>query len=394
MLPQKRVDLTKLISYVLSFAEKTIDSTTLESIFPDQIKSNDEYVFNSLNPGESRNISDFPSKIKSIMDPFLKETLRHGVIHKFENNADSNFSLYTSILFLLIPNFNKLQPNVQYDYVVKLRDKLIIYISNNDNIKFNSYKEDLGWVKKDIVDSLVKFKTNKVILKLIADYFYINIFLFNVVEDKIYVVSDNNSYDMFRKSIILVLNEMTFEPIVHNNVNILEYISGPIKKMVTVDKKFLILLDTNLKDSNPAHFTIRLSNILKYVKQEEKKEKEEAVEEEKEEEKKVENQVLKNQSKSKTKLSSANQGENENEYEEILPSESDANAYIKDIEHTEKHNSSTASPVPQLVFNISNKMKLSELQDIAKKLNINLSTGSKKKTRGELMSEITAVLKK
>ncbi|ARF09633.1 hypothetical protein Indivirus_2_12 [Indivirus ILV1] len=358
MLPKKRVDLTSLISYVLSFAEKTIDNTVLESIFPDQVKSNDEFSFNSLNYGKTSNISNFPIKLKLIMDPYLKEIVRHGINTKFDNDID--LSLYASVLFHVIPNYQKLSEHDQYDCIIKLRDKLIIYISNNDNIKFNNYGEELGWVKKDIVDSLVKFKTNKVTLKLIADYFYLNIFLFNVIEDKIYVVSENNSYDMFRKSIMLVLNESTFEPMVYNNILISEYTSGPIKKLVTVDKKFLVLLDTNLKDSIPAHFTIRLSDISKYLKEENKPE---------------QSQDTDNQ---------------ENEYAEVIPNESDANAYIKDIESTEKE----IVNKPQLVFNISQKMKLSEIQDIAKKLNIDLNNGPKKKTKIELMNEINSVLKK
>lgn len=367
MISKKRVELTALISYVLSFAEKTIDNTVLEAIFPDQIKSNDEFTFNSLNPGETSNISDLSLKLKSIMDPYLKDIIRYGIIRKFD--GDSNLSLYASILFHVMPNYQKLSQKEQYDCIVKLRDKLIIYISNNDNIKFHNYKDELGWVKKDIIDSLVKFKTNKIILKLIADYFYINIFLFNVIEDKIYVVSGNNSYDMFRKSIMLVLNDMTFDPIVYNNTSILEYTSGPIKKLVTVDKKFLILLDTNLKENIPAHFTIRLDDVSRYLKEEET----------------VEQPQVKQ---------SSDGNDQENEYGEVVPNESDANAYIKDIENTEKEISGKSPSAPQLVFNISQKMKLNELQDIAKKLNVDLNKGSKKKTKIELIDEINIVLKK
>ena len=387
MLAQKRVDLTKLISYVLSFAEKTVDAAVLESIFPDQVKSNDEFTFNSLDCGETSTISNFPSKLRMIMDPYLKETVRHGIVKKFDN--ESNLSLYFSMLFQLIPNYSKLSQKDQYEYIVKLRDKLIIYVSNNDTIKFHRYKEELGWVKKDIVDSLIKFKTNKIILKLMADYFYINIFLFNVVEDKIYVVSDNNSYDMFRRSIMLVINEATFEPLVYSSTPVLEYISGPIKKMVTVDKKLLIILDTNLKDTVPAHFTIRLSDILKYLKKEEDEEQEQdEKEKEKESEEKKEEVNL---SKPQNKLEKIE--DKDNEYEEIVPNESDANAYIQDIECTEKE-VPVKSIKTKLVFNISAKMKLTELQDVAKKLNIALSKDSKKKTKTELMDEINAVLKK
>lgn len=400
MQAQKRVELTKLISYILTFAEKTVETEVLESIFPDQIKSNDEFTFDFLNVGDSKNINDFPSKLKGIMDPYLKDVLRHGLVKKFEENNQTteNLSLYASVLYTLVENYKKLPTKSQYDYVLKLRDKLIIYISNNETIKFHGYKDELGWVKKDIVDSLVKFKTNKIILKLLADYFYINIFLFNVVEDKIYVVSENDSYDMFRKSILLVLNESTFEPLVFSGNSLLDNNSGPIKKMITVDKKFLILLDTNLKDNVTPHFTIKLSNLQKYIKEVPEVEPTVPVNKDKEE---VE--VVKEESKEEVE----DESDNENEYEEIVPNESDANAYIKDIEQTEKEvvskkgKQAPAIIVPQLVFNISATMKLAEMQEVAKKLNIDLTKDSKAqkgkklvKTKKELMDEINLVLKK
>lgn len=369
MLSQKRVELTKLISYVLSFAEQTTNSEELETIFPDQIKSNDEYVFNTLEPGDSRNINDLSAKIKKIMDPYIKEIIRYGINNKFNNN---DLSLYASILFQLVDCYKNLSPQKQHEYILKLRDKLIIYVSNPTTIKFHGYKDELGWVKKDIVDSFVKLKTNKITLKVLADYFNINIFLFNVVDDKIYVVSGNDSYDMFRKSILLTLNGTVFEPLVYSGKGLLDNNTGPIKKMITVDRKILILLDTNLKEQLPPTFVIKLANLFKYLKDED-------IEKYKGEEKGDKNKT----------------SDNENEYEEVIPSESDANAYIKDIETTDKLDGKV-----NLVFNISSKMKLSEVQEVAKKLNIDVKKKGKSdgktiaKTKKELIDEINSVLKK
>jgi len=75
----------------------------------------------------------------------------------------------------------------------------------------------------------------------------------------------------------------------------------------------------------------------------------------------------------------------ENDYEEILPTESNTNAYIKDIEKpkniTTKHiffyNDKPSSP--QLI-KIFPKMKLDELQNIAVKLNIVLKKDNNNKS--------------
>ncbi len=83
----------------------------------------------------------------------------------------------------------------------------------------------------------------------------------------------------------------------------------------------------------------------------------------------------------------------ENDYGEIIPNESDANAYVKDVEkkivNPEQH---------QLVFKISPKMKLPELQSIAEKLGILVNKECARgrmrpKLKKELLDEISAALK-
>jgi len=280
---------------------------------------------------------------------------------------------------------------------------LIIYISNTEVMRDNEY-DKLKWNKKDITNSLIQFKSNKLVMKLIADYFDINIFVLNIVEDKIYVISENNYYDIFRSNIFVVFNVDTFEPLIYSESNILEYNSGPIKKLITVDKNFIILMDADLSDHSPVQFNIRLSNINKYAK---------LIPKPLINESSVINvinnvnstiiETISDNLKKETIQGKAKQDdEKENEYEEILPEESDANAYIKDIEQSETDNYlNNKLPITQLIFKISPKMKLEELQTIAKKLNIVLEKENIKKkgstlvkTKTELIDEINIILKK
>jgi len=171
-------------------------------------------------------------------------------------------------------------------------------------------------------------------------------------------------------------------------------------------------MDTNLTDHQQLQFNIKLSNINKCAKLIENAEN-------------VEN--IKNNGNDKNNENNENNENNknneniceevspkldiENEYGEVLPEESDANAYIKDIEQSETDTKTVTKAKPntknnqinnntQLVFKISPKMKLDELQTIAKKLNIliekdNQTPGKKKlvKTKGELIDDINRVLK-
>jgi len=393
MLSKTRVTLPKLISYINSFtiteSNKIINKKI--TIFPLQIKSNDNFKFKCLDTNKSQNINDFPEKLKLIFDPFIKDIIRFGSNKNYDN--DNNLSLYFSILFLLINDFDKLPDKDQQNAIIKLRDKLIIFISIHDNLKNQHYNE-FGWSKKDIIDTLIKFETNKLIIKILADYFNINIFILNIVEDKIYVVSENNFYDMFRPNILISVNYEIFEPLIYSNSKLIEYNSGLIKKLITVDKNNLILINFSLKNQQIIKFEISLSNIQKYNKNNIKTDLIET---------KLEpdvNNIELIKTENVTKLQPVlSEIEIENDYEEIL--QSDANVYIKDIEKPKKNILCEKSSLSQLNFKISPKMKLDELQHIATKLNIVLkkennnksNKSNKSKTKTELINEINSILK-
>ncbi|QKF93761.1 hypothetical protein QKU48_gp0303 [Fadolivirus algeromassiliense] len=383
MLSKTRITPPKLISYILSFTTEDVNNDVMNMVFPSQIKSNDEFNFSCLKFGESKNINDFPEKMKTIFDPFIKDFIRYGIKKTFDN--DNNLSFYYSVLSLLVNNFDKLPTKDQFNYITKLRDKLIIYMSNDEIFKQQEYT-NMGWIKKDLMNSLIKFKINKIIVKIVADYFNINIFVLNIMEDRIYVSSDNETYDMFRPNIFLAFNNDTFEPLIYSDSGLLDYNSGPVKKLITVDKNYVNIMNANLKDDKILQFTITLSNINKYIKDDSRKNN-------KIDSESTPQEII--EEKENTDVSD----EIENNYGEIIPDESDANAYIKDIE--ENNNSKQITPATQLVFKISPKMKLEELQEVAKKLNITLEKETKKgktviskqKTKGELIDEINVVLK-
>lgn len=379
MLSRTPVTLPKLISFVLSFSTDNTNKDILETSFPNQIKSNDEFEFNTLEYGESRNINDLPTKLKSIFDPYIKDFIRCGIRKTFEN--ETNLSLYGSILSLVIDNYMQLSKGEQLNYIHKLRDKLIIYVSNPTVMKENGY-DKLGWVKKDVMQSLVQFKSNKLIIKLLADFFHINIFILNVVEDRIYVISNGESYDMFRKNTFLVFYNNTFEPLIYCNSRLLNYATSPVNKLITVDKQLVILMDIGFNIQFNSQFNIKLSAL--HIKNKQN----------------GENNLIHENAYNCAQNDETNNVTNgnaivENEFDEILPEDSDANAYITEIEHSETENK---IPNASLVFKISPKMKLDELQLIAKKLNIDIEKdGIKKKTnktKTELINEINVVLKK
>lgn len=345
MLSKKRVTLNRLISYIESFTDtNTTSENAMDNVFKNAIKSNDEFKFETLKFGDSRNINDFPDKLKKIFDPFLKDFRRIGTRHTIDDNI-TNTSLYYSVLLCMLPELQKMTLAEQSAFVTKFRDKLIIYMSN----------EDMGKLKKDIMTSMIQFKSNKFVIKLISDYFRINIFILNIIDDKPYVMSNVDSYDLFQPNIFLVHHNETFEPLSYRGTFILKHTSEPIKKLVNVDKALITLMN----DKKDYPFSIKLQDITKH------------------------------QPAIKQPIVKEEVCEVQNEYEEVYPTESDTNVFIKDVE--EKSN---------ITFKLSPKMKLDELQNIAQKLKITLDKGldkngkKKSKTKGELIDEIQLALKK
>jgi len=361
MFSKKLVTLPKLISYILSFTTENENKDLMDNVFPTSIKSNDEFQFACLEFNQSKNINDFPEKLKSIFDPYIKDFIRHGSRKTFD--SDANLSLYYSILNHIIKDFHKMPSKDQLNYITRLRDKLIIFASTPEIMQTQEYNT-LGWTKKDLMNSLVQFKTNKLVIKLIADYFNLNIFILNIIEDKIYVVSENDFYDMFRANIFVAFNDDTFESLVYSNSNLLDYNASPIKKLITVDKNILILMDTNLSEHQPPAFNMKVSSLEKYSKN-------------------IKKEPITQPEETTPEVVA------ENEYDEIMPNDSDINVYVKDIENKKTETS-------QLVFKISSKMKLEELQAVAQKMGIELEKSGKYKkiikTKGDLINEINTML--
>lgn len=386
MLEKKRVTLHKLISFILSFSKENHKDANLDIVF-ENIKSNDEFKFENLKYGEQKNINDFPKQIKNIFDPFIRDFKRIGS-RSILPNINSNVSLFFSILNQLNQDFYKMSIEEQASAIVKLRDKLIIHLSTDKIMEFYGY-DVLGWSKKDLTNSLVQYKSNKMVLKLLADYFNINIFVLNISEDKLYLLSGNNYYNMFRQNTFLIFFNDNFEPLMYNNKFLLKYNSEPLKKLIHVDKGFIKLLSVNFSQNRQEAAELNFKIVLEDLTN------------------KITNN---NDNTSPQSKSSPDAVDDVNKYGEVYLDESDAP--IEDIEsNRDKTHKPSVEKVestsknifiekeqPSVVkFNISSKMKLEEIQNIAKKYNIGtektLDTGKKKlKTKTELIDDLQKIL--
>jgi len=269
MLLKKKLTLNKLITYVQSIPEVKCDSNNVPKIVIAQNNQNQSHGSQQLNQltqsikqpqslqpteqhkmkfKESKNINDLPCLLKKLFDPFIKNFVRYG------SRNEGGISLYFSLLALLIDGFYEMDESKQDRYIAKFREKLVSYaISCNYNY--------LKWSQQSIVDSICKFKNNKIVLKIIADCFCLNVFLLNIVNDKIFVISNVDYYDMFRSCIFLVLDENVYEPLFFNKKGILEYDCDPLKKLINVDRGKLLLVDISFGKGGFKNFEIKFDEI-------------------------------------------------------------------------------------------------------------------------------------
>ena len=356
---KNKVTLPALLAFIKNLAEENKKTNYVEHV--QEFSTNTNTEFKCLKQNDIKITNDLPAKLRSYFDPFIKEFVRHGTITSL--GANENVSIYYSILKLCVPKFSEFNKTQnQIEFIKCMREKLVAYVSNTEIFKINGYSK-LGWNKKSVTQSLVQFKITKPTLKLLADYFSVNIFILNIVEDKLTVVSGSDYYDMFRYNVFMTLNNNTFEPLVYSGNGILRYDNVLVKKIVTIHKNIIVLFNLALNDNEDKNeFVIKLETFgLDIINK-------------------------------------------ENDYDEITESES--NIVVKDVEQpaVEKKKSEIKvdknSDVPQgVIFNVSLKMKLSELQDMASKLNIELNKSAangktKVKTKNELVDEINVIMLK
>jgi hypothetical protein len=267
MATTKRLTLNKLISYVLDhhgLEEHEANADDMYEIMQENVNQIEDIKFDILKVGDVKPMSDFSESLKEIFDPFIRTCFRHGSISHFADKS-LNLSLLDSVLTCLIDAYRTLPPEEKEIYIKNMRDKLISDLNNTGLFKQYDYKS-LGWKLKDLKDSLKLYKNNRMVLRFITDYFNINIFLLNVLEDKIYAIYGEENFNMFKGTIFLSFYNDIFEPLTYEQTYLWSYSTEPLKKLVNVDKQKIIVMDLNFgKTVEPKIFTISSEDLSKYM---------------------------------------------------------------------------------------------------------------------------------
>lgn len=360
----KRVTYIRLISYIESLNEEKGKIKPIENVTDkiEQVNINpiDKHPFEILPNGESKSINDFPKKLKGIFDPFIADTYRWGTIQQYK---DLNSSLLASVLYCLDSEFVDANTSTKVSYIETLKTMLTSALREGDLYKKYDYKE-LGWKKTELRSSIVEMKNNKILIRFLADYFGINIFLLNITDDKVFAIYSEENFNIFKVSIFLSFYENIFEPITFKDSGKASYNTPMLKKVVNVDKESINILNVNMKKEELQKFNVEMEDLDKYDLEEEEGE------------------------DSVNKFDEIEGGESIEELDDPDETETEIEPirHNKDIFHKKKG---------EYTLIEIKKMKIGKIREIAEEYGLNIETNkktaagkSKLKTKTQLIEEI------
>ena len=353
-----RLSLERLIEYVEQITQVGTNSpTTTQSVeLPGSIEQIDKVSYDILDFGLSSSVNNLPPNIKSMFEPYLNHVKRHGVINK---NEEFNYSLYFSILMCISNKFETFEFNDQIIMINVFQEQLL---KSLNTLFDNNHYTKLGWRKNDLRNSIQKCEFNKMILQYISDFLYVNIFLVNISDDKLYLTYPEECFNIYKGNIFLSYHNNTFEPLSINDNRVVTHNDLIFKKLINVHKKSLNIIALNLKSSEDKVFDIKSEDLTIYLKEEQQ--------------------------------------------QQVTPTlpipdtppviSSDVTPELDNI--VEKQNNFSEVLVEEEI-KVNNKMKIGEIQEIAKKYNIELTSGKlangklKYKTKDALIQEIINISK-
>jgi hypothetical protein len=240
----KKITLVQLIDHVLKLSNNESKDSKDDNIQIKSIAAFEEMTFYKLKYGTVKNISDFPTRLKKMLDPFIKNIER---ISTFDNN-DKNTSLYFSILYCIFNNFEELNDTKKIECIDKFQSKL-----SNDLVNYGLFEKynynTLGWKKQMLINSIRNYKNNKMVIRYLAEHLHLNIFIMNIQEDNLYAVYPENALCIHKMNIFLVYYNDIFEPLIYNKYKLWTSTMEPCQKLFNVDKHLISKFNDNFMES-------------------------------------------------------------------------------------------------------------------------------------------------
>ena len=203
----------------------------------------------SLQDGDIESINNFSDWIKSIFKKW-KDDIKVMGLH---DNL-----MYVPIMTCIDVKFRELELAEKKKYINNLQVHLCKEISKNDIFESFEYKK-LGWKKNNLVAMIKSSEQTMEILKIIADYFNINIFVIDNEERQIQIHHGMGQYSPFRENVFLIKTKTGFDPMCFSGESItprldtdnetmsVNYNDSFLREFIQTHEKILICPSYDLK---------------------------------------------------------------------------------------------------------------------------------------------------
>ena len=396
-------------------------TTTEESQSQEQEQEQEQNHIEPLNIGFLKEPKHFPEPFDQLMKFGSDSIKRCGVLDSFKDRGIVHqISLMSSLLFCLDERLLGTNKKDQFYGVKQLVEKILLDISQKDLFRRFGYNK-YYWKKSDLSTGIRNCVANPMTLHFLSQYFSINLFILQFHTGKIQTVYSTETYNRFRKSIVLVGHgEDRFEPLINQNARLWNRGDPLIEAMLSSFKDSLVrpVLRKSLGEQPVTIGEADLSQYLgDYVvpKDSEEssshtsddsgenlysnlKQKPNAFEEESDSEQDQDQEQQKQQPQQQPQQQQQQQqqqqeDQSDSEYEEqMLTKTNDKDIFVKPKVNQESESESESESEEEIV--ISMKMTLKQLQEIAVERKISLSSGTLKngkkrmKTKKQLLVDL------
>jgi len=355
----KKITLDVIVNYVLN-----INKNKLSDDFYEENQNSEDFYDDENNDlslidlDDSKNINSLPEPFYNITSELNSEKIfRIGSKHKsLINNKKCNTSLYWSFLNCIIEKFNEKSVEERIELINRLVLK-IVYDINTTNIYKNNKYITFGWKKNTLIKNIQTCNLPDMVIKFLSDYFNLNIFILNLKKGIIESSYKEDYLNKFKKNIFLIKINDDYEPILCNNKCLFDYNDLIFNVIISHNKNLVKCINIDYSSRRSIKiFTIGSENLDNYIREE-----------------------------------YVNENNLENNYDELIDNNENKINNVIDINDSidtdiDIHNQSEdifykkEKEIDNFeIKSINIKMKLKELQDIAKKLKIDIYSNNKTK---------------
>jgi len=228
----KKIDIQDIVTYIEK-NKKFIDAPKNDSLgfMEDDLK---DIKIDPMHYNKIGTLENLPTNLSSVFGS-VNNLKRLGVIHNVQVPTEIDISFVSSLFAVIIDDFIKMKESEQIEFT----EIFIRRIHKESREKYIEYEySKLGWELKEFSNNIKTFTIGKDILRYIADYLFINIFIIDVEADSLVYVGEKRFIKYKKNIFILKLKDSWFEPVLMSDIRHCEFNSSTIKKLV--NSRFLV----------------------------------------------------------------------------------------------------------------------------------------------------------